>query len=563
MQRAMTHPPSPVIPAKAGIFLFAFLRKMDCLVAALLAITLLATPALADQKGDCGTIIIPTGLGVASGADVTSLNPLLSNSTYNLQAGDLMYLGLIWINRFAQIDWSRSLASAIATPDQGTTYNVTLRPWHWSDGVPVTTADIAYTFKLIKELGSTYPGYGAGGMPDIIKSLNIISPTQFQVVLKRQVNSTWFIYNGLGQLLPLPDQIWQNQSTPAFYNVVDGPLKTQSLDIGLDLAMVPNQAYEGPQMHFEKLVFKFIESDGATLQAVEAGDVDMADVPFAVWNAVQHLPGIYIVKLPPAFSWNYITLNFRNPQVAFFKDVRIRDAMQDALNQAAMVKYVQHGLGVEVLGPVPPVPPTFLSPQMRAGIYPVGYNPAKARALLEQAGYTPGPDGVMQKNGQRLSFVFLLLTGDDFIQEMTEEIQAEFRAVGIEMKVREIEFNQLLALLDSGSTTSWQAAGLGTSTGGYPTGEDFFTTGGYDNSGGYSDPTMDKLIAESTDKPGLDGLFAYENYASAQQPVIFFATSSIAVLVRNRIHGMADFINPAFSYSPEQLYCTPERTAQN
>ncbi len=559
----MTHPPSPVIPAKAGIFLFAFLRKMDCLVAALLAITLLATPALADQKGDCGTIIIPTGLGVASGADVTSLNPLLSNSTYNLQAGDLMYLGLIWINRFAQIDWSRSLASAIATPDQGTTYNVTLRPWHWSDGVPVTTADIAYTFKLIKELGSTYPGYGAGGMPDIIKSLNIISPTQFQVVLKRQVNSTWFIYNGLGQLLPLPDQIWQNQSTPAFYNVVDGPLKTQSLDIGLDLAMVPNQAYEGPQMHFEKLVFKFIESDGATLQAVEAGDVDMADVPFAVWNAVQHLPGIYIVKLPPAFSWNYITLNFRNPQVAFFKDVRIRDAMQDALNQAAMVKYVQHGLGVEVLGPVPPVPPTFLSPQMRAGIYPVGYNPAKARALLEQAGYTPGPDGVMQKNGQRLSFVFLLLTGDDFIQEMTEEIQAEFRAVGIEMKVREIEFNQLLALLDSGSTTSWQAAGLGTSTGGYPTGEDFFTTGGYDNSGGYSDPTMDKLIAESTDKPGLDGLFAYENYASAQQPVIFFATSSIAVLVRNRIHGMADFINPAFSYSPEQLYCTPERTAQN
>ena len=574
----MNHPPSPVIPApflvipaKAGIF-FRMARKMHCFAAALLAITMLIGTAHAEQKGDCGTIVIPTGLGVSSGADVTSLNPLLSNSTYNLEAGDMMYLGLIWINRFAQIDWSRSVASSITSPDQGTTYNVTLRPWHWSDGVPVTTADIAYTFKLIKELGTTYVGYGAGGMPDIIKSLNIISPTQFQVVLKRQVNPTWFIYNGLGQLLPLPvhswgrytlDQIWQNQSTPSFYNVVDGPLKTQSLDIGLDLTMVPNPAYEGPKMHFEKLVFKFIESDGATLQAVEAGDVDMANVPFAVWNAVQNLPGINIVRLPPAFSWNYIALNFRNPQVAFFKDVRIRQAMQEALNQAAMVKYVQHGLGEEVLGPVPPVPPTFLSPRMRAGIYPVGYDPAKARALLEQAGYTPGPDGVMQKNGQRLSFVFLLLTGDDFIQEMTEEIQSEFRTVGIEMKVREIEFNQLLALLDSGSTTSWQAAGLGTSTGGYPTGEDFFTTGGFDNSGGYSDPTMDKLIAESTDKPGLDGLFAYEDYASAQQPVIFFATASTAVLVRDRIHGMADFIDPAFNYSPEQLYCTPERTAEN
>jgi peptide/nickel transport system substrate-binding protein len=500
---------------------------------------LCSSAAWADEKGDCGTIVVPTGIGTVSGADINSVNPLLSNSTYDAEAGELMYMDLIWINRFDAIDYSRSLASAISSPDNGTTYDVTLRPWHWSDGVQVTTADVAYTFQLIKQLGTTYPGYGAGGMPEIIKSLNIISPTQFQVVLKRQVNPLWFIYNGLGQLSPLPrhswgkytlDQIWQNQSTPAFFNVVDGPLKTQALDIGLDLIMVPNPRYEGPKMHFQRLVFKFIESDGGTLQQVESGEVDMANISLVVWNAVQHLPGISIVRLPPALSWNFIALNFRNPKVAFWRDARVREAMQDAINQPAMVKYLFHGLGVEEYGPVPPVPPTFLSPEMKAGVYPVGHDLARARALLAAAGYAPGPDGIMQRDGKKLSFIYLMLTGDALIEQMTLEIQAELRQAGIQMIVHEIEFNQMLAKLNGGGA-DWEAAEL--------------------------QETVDDLVAASTDKPGLAGLYDYEAYTSAQQPVIFHATQSTAVLVRSRIHGMADFIDPASQFSPEQLYCTP------
>ncbi len=515
--------------------------------------------------GDCGTIVIPTGIGVASGADITSLNPLLVTSLYNQTAASLMFQPLIWINgNTGQIDWSRSLASAITTPDNGTTYNVTLRPWHWSDGVPVTTADVAYTFSLIKQFGTTYSAYGAGGMPDIVKALDIISPTQFQVVLKHQVNPNWYIYNGLGQLEPLPqhawgkysaDQIFQSQSDTSFFQVVDGPLLPQKLEIGLDLVMVPNPRWEGPKLHFSRLIWKFVEVDGQTVQQVESGDLDMANVPMGLWNAVQKLPGIYMVNLPPALDFNEIMLNFRNPKVAFFNDVRVRQAMADAINQAEMVALIDHGHGTEVYGPVPPVPPTYLTPAMQAGHYPVSYDPAKAIALLQEAGYTRGPDGIMKKNGHRLSFTYLNLTGDVLIDQMTMMNQAYLKRVGIEMKVRDIEFNQMLALLNN-PQADWQAAGLGEDAPGYPTGEELYKTASFLNSGGYSDPTMDKLIDESTNQPGLQGLYDYETYASAQQPVIFQEKESISVLARDNIQGVQDFMDPAYNYYPDKLYCT-------
>ena len=288
---------------------------------------------------------------------------------YNQQAAGLLFQPLIWLNaNTAQIDWSRSIASSVTTPDNGTTYDVTLRPWHWSDGVPVTTADVAYAFKLIKAFGTTYAGYGAGGMPGIVKSLEILSPTQFRVVLTHQVNPTWFIYNGLGQLQPLPEhswgkyttnQIFQGQSSPSFFNVVDGPLKAERLDVGLDLVLVPNPTYDGPKLHFDRLIFKFLESDDAALQGIEAGELDMANVPLALWAGVQRLPGLKLTTLPPEGDYNEIALNFRNPAVSFFRDVRVRDAMADAIDQAEMVNLIDHGLGVQIWGPIVPVPQPF------------------------------------------------------------------------------------------------------------------------------------------------------------------------------------------------------------
>src|ERR1700722_7193730 len=161
----------------------------------------------------------------------------------------------------------------------------------------------------------------------------------------------------------------------------------------------------------------------------------------------------------------------------------------------------------------------------------------------------------MRKDGKELSFVYLMLSGDAANEQVTELTQADFLKIGIRMKVREIEFNQLVALLEN-PKADWQAAGLGETTSVYPSGEEVFATGAGQNAGGYSDAKMDRLITASTETPGLSGLYAYENYASAQQPVIFQAAAQPSILSRDTIHGVKDFVDSSGTYYPDQLYCS-------
>ncbi len=569
-----------VMPAKAGIHVFSSTARrwtpkswmpacagMTGLVVLLSCLAGLVHPATAAEKGDCGTIILPSGGGTGPAADITSFSPLYSDSAYNEESSELLYPGLLWINRFSKIDWSRSLASSVTTTDN-TNFLITLRPWHWSDGVPVTAEDVVYSFELDKEAGPTWSGYGIGGLPGIVKSIKILNPQQVMVTTTHPVNPTWFIYNGISQFSPLPEHVWkkytldqmfQLQSTPSFYSVVDGPLKLQRLDMGLDAVFVPNPAWEGPKMHFSRLVFTFLEGDGTSVQGVESGDMDAGELPTDLFNAAKRFPGVHVEVLPQEVYQNVIYLNFRNPNVAFFRDVRVRQAMIDSIDQDAIVKQLEHGAGDAAYGPVPHSFTNFLTPEMKKGIYPVGYDPAKARALLAAAGYRPGPDGILVKDGKRLSFTYLEESGADAVTELDETLQADFLSVGIEMKIRIMDFNQLIALLDAPSTSAWEATGIGFAIQNYPSGEWQFATGGYENSGGYSDPTMDKLIAESTDKPGIESLYAYETYVSAQQPVLFTPRERPVVLVSNRLHGYADFVNPMDVFAPDQLYCTSPR----
>jgi peptide/nickel transport system substrate-binding protein len=505
---------------------------------------------------NCRTVVIPLE------ANVDSLSPMFADTAYDSQAISMMYLNLLWIDSRDKIDWSRSLASAVATTDNQT-FTVTLRPWNWSDGVPVTAADVLYYFDIAKKIGPTWPGYGLGGMPDIVKSLTIVSPTQFQIVTTHKVNPTWFIYNAIAQLQPVPSHIWQHdsldkmfqmQTSPGYFSVVDGPLIVSQLNIGRNIVFTPNPRWAGAPLHLTRLIMPFSQSEGAGILQVESGAVDAAKLPNELVGEIKPIPGTYTVMLAPDFYQDVIAPNFRNPQVVFFRDPLVREAMEDAIDQSAIIKTVLHGAGTAAYAPVVPSMTQFMSRAMQAGDFPVGYDPAKSRALLAAAGYAPGADGIMQKDGLKLSFTYLEQTGSDMVTEMDEYIQADLHKVGIDMKIKTVEFNQIIALM-VGSPHGWDATGLGQPVTPYPSGENSFLAGSAQNMQGYDDPQANKLIEANVSSPDPQDLYNFQTYISAQAPVIYGPRPRGVRLVRDRLHGVPGF-EDVVTLAPDQLYCS-------
>lgn len=528
---------------------------------ALAALLLAAGPAAADAP--CGTVIVPPGVGTSTPAAVTGLHPLLGASAYNTAVAGVLYRPLFFVAPDHTVDWSLSIADHVDTLGDGTGFHVALKPWVWSDGVPITADDVLYDLELLRTLGETWSGFGTAGMPGIVQDFHVDGPHDFTVTLKSKVNPEGFILNGLGLLLPLPrhawgsattDEMWQKQSDPAFFQVVSGPYRVGRFELSRYLTFVANPAYSGPSPHVARVIVNFLEGT-SPLRALQSGEADAVTLPFSVWDAAQRLPGYDRIPMQVNNSYAYIGPNFRNPNTPDFRDVRVRQAMADAIDQKLIISLVFHGSGAEQHGPVPAEPVSMLSPAARAGKFPVGYDPDRARALLAETGWTPGPDGVLQKDGRRFRFTLLLSAGSEDASEVAQIVQRNFAAVGIDMRINEVTFSQVIAAV-TGDPLGWEALYLSWTLNPYIEGQTLFGTGGVNNNAGYSDPTMDKLTAAINTDTGNSAAYAFQDYAAEQQPEIFMPSPRYAVLARHGLEGLTEFISPLNTWQPEFLRLT-------
>jgi peptide/nickel transport system substrate-binding protein len=508
----------------------------------------------------CGTAVIPDAIGQTDPSPVTSLTPLLGNAISNLEATLLMFRPLVWIAPDDTQDIARSLAESVTPLDGNTRMRVVLKQWHWSDGAKVTADDVLFTWERIEKLGDEFAYLGQGGIPDRVASVLVVDARTVDFVMKRPTNPEWFMLDGLSVVPALPrhvwgdigaDEMWRRQTDPSLTRVVDGPFRLERLRLDRYASFTPNPRYDGAPAHLARLVLDFQEG-GSPLRSLQAGALDMAQVPTALWSKLQSMPGFYPQKLAEPFGIQEMAFNYHNDKVAFLRDARVRRALTMATDQARIVHVVYHGFGHENRVPVPPEPPTWLSPSVRAGTVSVRYDPAAARAELEAAGYLPGPDGVRTKEGVRLEFT---VTASSETPERTLELQSvqqDLLAIGVVLHISLVSFNQVNSML-ADTETGWEAIRIGNTFFGIPDGSGSFDTGGA-LGGGYSDPEMDRLIHESVDLPGHDALFAYEDYAAAQQPVNILPQTGFALLVADRLGGVDRFVNPQGFWAPEELW---------
>jgi peptide/nickel transport system substrate-binding protein len=511
----------------------------------------------------------------------------------------LMFRPLYWFGQNGQVKLndSLSLAQEPVFSSDGTTVTIKMKNYRWSDGTPVTARDVEFWLNLLKANKSDWAGYSPGEFPDNLASFTVDSPTQLTLHLTQAYGSYFFTYNELSQISPLPQHVWDKESstgsvgdfdrtadgavavfkyldgeagklstyaTNPLWQVVDGPWKLSKFDTTGACTFVPNTMYSGPvkpklktfsEIPYTKDSAEFNQIKGGTSgsNAVDYGYIPQEDATKGQINATKSLG--YDVEPWQGWQITYFPINFTNPVSGpIFNQLYFRQAMQHLVDQSLYISKAQNGFGYPTYGPVPTKPPgNFVSNVEKSN--PYAFSPSTAASLLQSHGWTVNPGGVSVCStpgsgsnqcgpgvpaGAKASFHLEYISGTPYVDVEMAQLKTDFSKAGIDVGLTTAPFNTVIGNATpctSGQPCKWDMENWG---GGwifspdyYPTGDEIFSTGAGSNSGGYSDPTNDQLTLASEKSNSVQALYDYENYLAKQLPVIWLPVADAQVSVIN------------------------------
>jgi peptide/nickel transport system substrate-binding protein len=148
----------------------------------------------------------------------------------------------------------------------------------------------------------------------------------------------------------------------------------------------------------------------------------------AKWPEMQNIPG-YVSDTVPVFTYDHIDFNLKRPM---FQDVRVRRALEMAVDKKSIAMKIAHGLG--------DLTDTALSPRISWAwtndTAHYAYDPAKAKAMLDEAGWKVGPDGIRVKNGERFAFTYSTQTESAAGRAVEADVQSMWHAIGADVSVK-------------------------------------------------------------------------------------------------------------------------------
>jgi peptide/nickel transport system substrate-binding protein len=400
-----------------------------------LALALLAGCSKVSQSttapGATGGGTIPGVLRYADIQEPDTLNPLLTTQAVT---ADLEYLAFsFFFNYDDKLNFVPEAALEVPTlanggisPDGKT---ITYHMRHgikWQDGVPLTSKDVVFTFHAIMNPANNVQvrtGY------DQIASID--APDDYTVVLHmRRVFSPIVAYfmcqQGGFPIMPAHLLAQYPNVNKLPYNslpIGSGPFKITEWVHGDHITLEANPGYWRGPPKLQKIIFRFVASTSTIKVQLQTHEID-------AWFRAN--PDLYAeLKAIPGFDvvvsaqnvFGHIDFNLRDP---LLQDVRVRKAIEYALDRNAMAQTVTHGVyqaGTSDIAPYSWAYPKDL---------PVYDNdPAAARALLDQAGWVPGPDGIRVKDGKRLELQLSYISGNVMGSTLAAISQQKLKDVGI------------------------------------------------------------------------------------------------------------------------------------
>lgn len=467
-------------------------------------------------------------------AEIVTVNPLFIDDTSSGDLATWLYAPLFSLDSKGGIAAdAHSLAAEMPQISaDGKTYTIKLKTTpKWTDGTPVTADDVVFTFQAFAnpEVGST-----AISNFDKLASVKALDSHTVEMVLK----DTYSPFETDSLLTPIiPAHVFKDvgpnemQAHPygkdLSATVTNGPYKWAEWEQNQHHLLLRDPNYWGPRPHIDQFIYKIYADQQTMVQALLTGDVDMiTGIPTSLLDTVKAKAGVAVEEQPGPY-YDYLGFNFDGQNFpggkSPFAGVKTRQALYYAINRKGMVDSILKGHGELLDGP-------FLSTgwaytEGAATSFP--YDPAKARQLLADDGWTAGPDGILVKDGQKFSFTLQYNAGNARREQLCAVIQQNLKDVGIEVIIEPVEWSSWIE--NNIIPGKYQAIVLGWQLSIDPNAESIFSSKYYSpngqNSGWYKNEKTDQLWVDgylTADKDKRRQLYAeIAREFSADPPYVF------------------------------------------
>ncbi len=268
-------------------------------------------------------------------------------------------------------------------------------------------------------------------MWDPITEVKAVDPTTLQIITKTphgvMLNA---LAHGTGGMFS-PAALEKFGDKYPLNPVGTGPYKLEKFEPNQEVVLVRNDQYWGAKPAYEKLIFKAVPDAQARISMLESGQADViASVPAQDVARLKGNKEITVVDKP----------GLRTTVIGFYlnkapwNDVKVRQALNYAINRDAIIKSQFMGMAVPLTSPLAPNTVGYV----KAGEYT--YNPDKAKQLLADAGWKDMQNGVLVKNGQPLKMVLNTAEGQypkDL--QVVEAVAAQLKQIGVDVQIQKVE----------------------------------------------------------------------------------------------------------------------------
>jgi peptide/nickel transport system substrate-binding protein len=521
-------------------------RRRLARLGATLALVVLAagctgeTAAVADRGPSMNAPAYGDTLIEASIGNVSSLIPNITSDQSSHEVGDLMYNGLVTLGRDLEI--TPELAKSWNFSKDCLTLDFTLRDnVRWHDGTPFTADDVVFTWRTT--MNPKTPSPYKSDFADVEK-VEALGPQAVRVTYRKPYAKallSWAVtmlprhllerYVEEGKIREAP----QNWTAP----VGTGPYRFKEMKSGEKIVFVANPDYFKGRPPISRIVYRVIPSQATIFLEVKAKGVDVASLTALQYKRQTEYPAFEKAYNKFRYSgagYTYLGFNLKDKR---FADPRVRRAFAHAINKRELLEGVVLGLGRESTGPFRPG--TWAD---NPAVKSIPYDPARAAALLAEAGWTRNGKGRLEKDGQ--PFVFELLTnqGNDERKKIAEIVQAALRELGVTVEIRVLEWAALLK--EHVKKRRFDAIVLGWGTGADP---DQYVVWHSSQNGpdqlnhiSYANPEVDTLLeAGRSSCVQADRVRFYHRLhevLAADQPLVFLYWRDALPVVSSRIFGI-------------------------